>query len=81
MQVGTSWNYRLVVQHIHKEEIAKKMKETGLKASDKGWIQKFQQMVSEVIQEIGGEEAARDRYGGMAKEWNEKGAPEELRRK
>lgn len=81
MQVGTAWNYRLVIQHIHKEDIAKKMKETGLNSSDKTWIQHFQLAVNEVIQEMGGEEAAKDRYVDVAQSWNETGVPEELRRK
>lgn len=34
-QVGTVWNYRLVILHEFKEEINKKMDATGLQASDK----------------------------------------------
>jgi hypothetical protein len=81
VQVGTAWNYRLVIQHIHKEDIAKKMKDTGLNSFDKTWIQHYQLAVNEVIQELGGEEAAKDRYAEVAKSWNETGVPEELRRK
>jgi hypothetical protein len=61
-QPGTAWNYRLVVQHIHKEEIAEKMEGTGLKSSDNTWIQGFQQAVNDVIQDLGGEETAKGLY-------------------
>jgi hypothetical protein len=70
-----------VVQHIHKERIAEKMEETGLKSRDKTWIQKYQQATSEVIQEIGGEEKAKGLYAETAQLWNETGVPEELKRK
>lgn len=70
-----------MVQHTFKEEIAEKMEATGLTSSDKGWIQKFQLAVSEVIQSIGGEEAAKEQYGPLAKAWNEQDLPEDMRRK
>ena len=80
-QVGTVWNYRLVVRHKHREEIDKKMEESGLKSGDKGWIQKFQQAVSEVILSIGGEDTARELYGPVAKAWNESEPPEDVKRR
>lgn len=70
-----------MVQHIHKERIAEKMKVTGLKSRDKTWIQTFQQAVNEVIQEIGGEKKAKELYAETAQLWNETGVPEELKRK
>lgn len=57
------------------------MEETGLKSSDKTWIQTFQQAVNEVIHEIGGEEKAKGLYADTAKVWNETGVPEDLKRK
>lgn len=81
MQVGPAWNYRLVVQHLHKDRIAEKMDDTGLKSSDKAWIQGFQLAVNEVVQEIGGEEKAKELYAETAKLWNEAGLPEEVKRK
>ena len=79
--VGTLWHYRLVIQHLFKDDIAKKMEKTGLKASDKGWLQQFQWAVNEVIESVGGEEAASEKYGEIAKSWNEADAPEDLKRK
>lgn len=57
------------------------MEATGLTSSDKAWIQKFQLAVSEVIQSIGGEEAAKKQYGPLAQTWNEQGLPEDVKRK
>lgn len=81
VQVGTSWNYRRVIQHEFKEDIAKKMEESGLKSTDKEWIQKFQQVVTDIIESMGGEGEAKKRYGETAMKWNEADLPEELRRK
>lgn len=79
--VGTVWNYRLVIQHLFRDEITKKMEKTGLKSSDKSWIQRFQWAVNEVIKSEGGEDAVLKKYGEMAKSWNEAQAAEELKRK
>ena len=79
--VGTAWNYRLVIQHLFRDDIAKEMNQTGVKANDKDWLQKFQWAVNEVIQSEGGEEAALEKYGPMAKSWNEADLPEDLRRR
>ena len=40
-QVGTVWNYRLVVRHKYRGEIDKRMEESSLKSDDKGWIEKI----------------------------------------
>jgi hypothetical protein len=80
-QVGIAWNYRLVVQQLFKEEINKKMAESGLKSSDNQWLQRFQQAVTEVIDSMGGEATVKETYGETAKEWNKAGVPEDLRRK
>lgn len=80
-QVGTVWHYRRVIQHLFKEEIAEKMKKSGLKSSDKGWIKKFQQAVTEVIDSKGGEAVVKKTYGKVAQQWNKSGLPEDLRRK
>ena len=79
--VGTVWNYRLVIQHLFKDEIAKKMEKTGLKSSDKSWLQQFQWAVNEVVVSEGGENVALEKYRKIAKSWNEGQAPEELKRK
>ena len=81
VRVGTVWNYRLVIQHVFKDEIAETMERTGLKSTDRGWIKKFQGAVNEVIDSIGGDDAAQEKYGEMAKTWNEIEPPEELKRK
>ena len=81
-KVGTAWNVRLVVQQKHKEEIARKMEETGLKSTDKdSWLQKYQQAVSKVILSIGGEDTATELYGAVADAWNKLGPPEDVKRK
>jgi len=79
--VGTVWNYRLVVQHVFKDTIAEKMKNTGLTHTDKGWIREYQMAVNSVIQSLGGEEKVVSEYGEMAKSWNEVEPPEELKRR
>ena len=79
--VGTTWNFRLVVQHLFKDDIAQKMEDSGLKASDKGWLQGFQWAVNEVIESLGGEQVVSEKYGEMAKAWNEADLPEDLRRR
>jgi hypothetical protein len=81
VRVGTLWNYRLVVQHLHKEEIATLMAKSGLTPSDPGWLQKFQWSVNEVIGSLGGEDKVSEKYAEMAKSWNETEPPEELKRK
>ena len=70
-----------MIQYEFKEQIAKKLEETGLKSTDKGWIKAFQEAVTEVINSLGGEDAARQDYGEIARKWNEGALPEELRRK
>jgi hypothetical protein len=79
--VGTTWNYQLVVQHMFRDEISKQMEKTGLKSTDKGWIKEFQSAVNNVIQSEGGEAAVMEKYGDMAKSWNEVEPPEEIKRK
>jgi hypothetical protein len=79
--VGTLWNYRLVVQHLFRDDISKQMGESGLKPSDKDWLQKYQWVVNEVINLEGGEDVVSEKYGEIAKSWNEVEPPEELQRK
>ena len=81
VRVGTLWNYRLVVQHLHKEEVAEHMANSGLTPNDQGWLQKFQWSVNEVIKSLGGEDKVSKKYGEVAKSWNEVEPPEELKRK
>ena len=70
-----------MVQHLFRDEISREMEKTGLKSSDKGWLQKFQWVVNEVISSQGGEEAVTEKYGEIAKTWNETEPPEDLKRK
>lgn len=70
-----------MIQHVYRDEIAEQMEKTGLKSSDKAWIQKFQWAVNQVIESIGGDGVAQEKYGEMAKTWNEAEPPEELKRK
>lgn len=57
------------------------MEGKGLNSKDRGWIQGFQQGVTEVILELGGEDKVREKYADTVKLWNEAGLPEELKRK
>ena len=79
--VGTIWNYRLVIQHLFKDDIAKHMDKTGLKSTDKGWLKKFQWAVNKVIQSLGEEDDVQAEYGEIAKAWNESEPPDEVKRK
>lgn len=81
VHVGTLWNYRLVVQHLHKEHITRAMEASGLASGDSGWLQKYHKTVNEVITSLGGEEEVSDKYGKIAREWNEGALPEELKQK
>jgi hypothetical protein len=76
-----SWNYRRVVQHEYKEEIAKKMEATGLRSTDPGWIKKYQEAVTQIIDSLGGEDVVKEHYKDVARSWNGASLPEELRRK
>ena len=69
-----------MVQYEFRDQIAKEMEETGLKSNDKGWIQKFQQVVTELITTMGGAKKVKDEYGEVAKKWNMVGLPEETKR-
>lgn len=66
---------------MFKDEIAEHMKKTGLKSSDNAWLQKYQWAVNKVIESEGGEDAIMEKYGEMAKAWNEAKPPEELKRR
>ena len=57
------------------------MEETGLKSTDKGWIQKFQWAVNGVVESLGGEDTVQEKYGEMAETWNKAEPPEELKRR
>jgi hypothetical protein len=81
VRVGTVWNYRLVVQHLHKDDISSQMAKTGLTPSDPGWIKQFQLSVNKVIESLGGDDKVSEKYGEMAKLWNEVEPPEDLKRK
>ena len=70
-----------MIQHVFRDQIAKEMKKSGLKSSDKAWIQRFQLAVNEVIASEGGEEAVLEKYGEVAKTWNEIEPPEDLKRR
>ena len=70
-----------MIQHLFRDDIALKMEKSGLKASDKSWLQGFQWTVNEVIESLGGEQVASERYGELAKAWNDADLPEELRRR
>lgn len=68
-----------MIQHLHKDEIARVMAGSGLTPNDSAWLQKFQWTVNSVIEGLGGEDAVSEKYGEMAKVWNEVGPPEELK--
>ena len=79
--VGTHWNYRLVIQHLYREEIANRMKDTGFTPKDPGWVGAFQLCVSALITSLGGDETVAEKYGEMAKVWNEAELPQEVQQK
>lgn len=79
--VGTIWNARRVIQHLHKDEISQKLKEAGVNHSDKKWFPAYHEAVGEVWKSLGDDEEVQEKYGEMAKTWNEMGPPEEAKRK
>jgi hypothetical protein len=81
VRVGTIWNWRLVVQHLHKEEIAALMAKTGLTHTDKAWIKNHQLSTNTVIETLGGNDKMSEKYGEVAKSWNTVEPPDELKRK
>lgn len=81
VRVGTVWNYRLVVQHLYKDQIANHMAKTNLTPKDPGWIKNFQLSVNAVIKSLGGDDKVAEKYGETAKSWNEVELPDELKRK
>ena len=81
ISVGTHWNYRLVIQHLYKEDISARASKSGLIPRDPGWIKQYQLSVNEVIEKLGGEDQMAEKYGEVAKTWNVAALPEELKRK
>lgn len=57
------------------------MEGSGLTSGDSGWIQKYQKTVNEIITSLGGEEEVSEKYGKIAKEWNEGAPPKEVKQK
>jgi hypothetical protein len=81
IRVGTVWNWRLVVQHLHKEDIAVLTAKTGLTHNDKAWLQNYQWSTNTVIDSLGGSDKISEEYGVIAKSWNTLEPPDELKRK
>ena len=79
--VGTIWNYRLVIQHLFKDDISKHMEKTGLKSTDGSWLKKFHWAVNRVIESLGEEDSVMEKYGEIAKAWNEAASPDEIKRR
>ena len=79
--IGTHWNHRLVVQQLFRDDIASRMKNTSLTPKHPGWIKAFQLCVTEVIASLGGDEVVAEKYGEMAKAWNEVEPPQEVQKK
>lgn len=79
--VGTIWNARRVVQHLFKDEISQELKEGGHKSGDTDWLQVYQEEVTNVWNSLGDEKKVLEKYGEMAKTWNDVGPPEEAKRK
>ena len=75
--VSTVWNYWLVVQYLHGDEISQIMDKTSLTTQDPGWIREFQMVVNSIIKALGGSEVVSERHGQAAKSWNEVEPPEE----
>lgn len=69
------------LRHLYKEDIVSHMAKTGLTPKDPGWIKEFQLSVNAVVEWLGGDDVVMEKYGDMAKLWNEVAPPEELRRK
>lgn len=57
------------------------MKKSGLTPKDPGWIKKFQMVVNEVIESLGGDQKVSEKFGEMARTWNKAELPEEIKRK
>ena len=70
-----------MVQHLHRDEIAQHMEQSGLVPSDKNWLREYQLAVNEVIKGLGGDDKASELYAEKAKAWNSSELPEELQRK
>lgn len=81
VRVGTLWNSRLVIQHLFKDDITKRMGRYQLTPSDPDWLQKYQWTVNAVIKSLGSDDEGIQKYTGIAKSWNEAKLPDELRRK
>jgi hypothetical protein len=81
VRVWTLWNYGLVVQNVHKEDINKILSQSSLSSQDAGWLQTYQLAVNEVIQSLGGEKAVVEEYGPMAKLWNNTAPPDHVERR
>ena len=75
--VGVVWNTRRVVQYVFRETINEKMQDTGLKHTDRDWLQKYQWAINKVISTLDDVK----KYADMAKLWNETEPPVELQRK
>jgi len=81
VRVGKVWNYRLVIQHLCKDDITKRMGRHQLAPSDSDWLQKYQWTVNAVMKSLGSVAEVKQKYTGIAKSWNEAKLPDELRRK
>ena len=79
--MGTLWNARRVIQHLHRDEIARKLKEAEVNHSDSKWFPAYHEAVNEVWKSLGDDEEVQEKYGEMAKTWNNAGPPEEAKRK
>ena len=80
--IGTAWNARRVVQHLFRDEILQKLKEGGHAASDgSSWLREYHAEVNQVWESLGDEGDVQEKYGEMAKTWNDVGPPEEAKRK
>jgi hypothetical protein len=79
--VGTTWNARRVVGHLHKDDIAQKLKDAGSKPTDSGWLQAYHKEVTEVWNSLGDEDEVQEKYSEMARTWNDVGPPEEAKRR
>ena len=57
------------------------MEKTGLVPKDSKWLTEYHKAVTALINDLGGEVKVQEEYGEIAKSWNEREPPEEVKQK
>ena len=77
--VGNTWTTRLVIQNLLRETILEKLKEQGLAPNTQGFLGKWQDEVTRIIESMDEDEVQG--YAEMAATWNEVEPPEDIKRR